>query len=90
MEAPRGTRRLTTILSADVVGYSRMMAADEAATLARLKAHREAIIDPKTADYGGRVVKFLGDGVLMEFASVVDAVRFAADFSTHDHGASAG
>ncbi|MDH3690688.1 MAG: adenylate/guanylate cyclase domain-containing protein [Gammaproteobacteria bacterium] len=72
-------RRLTTILAADVVGYSRLMAADEAGTLAQLKALRKELIDPKTAEYGGRVVKLMGDGTLMEFASVVDAVNFAVD-----------
>ncbi len=70
-------RRLTTILSADVVGYSRLMAADESGTLAQLKAHRKELIEPKTAEYSGRVVKLMGDGTLMEFGSVVDAVRFA-------------
>ncbi len=72
-------RRLTTILAADVVGYSRLMAADESGTLASLKAHRTEIMDPKTADYGGRVVKLMGDGTLMEFGSVVDSVNFAVD-----------
>ncbi len=70
-------RRLTTILAADVVGYSRLMAADEAGTLASLKALRRELIEPKTADYRGRVVKLMGDGTLMEFGSVVDAVNFA-------------
>ncbi len=72
-------RRLTTILAADVVGYSGLMAADESGTLAQLKAHRKEVIEPKTAEYRGRVVKLMGDGTLMEFASVVDAVRFAVD-----------
>ncbi len=72
-------RRLTTILAADVVGYSRLMAADEAGTLAQLKVHRKDLIEPKTAEYHGRVVKLMGDGTLMEFGSVVDAVNFAAD-----------
>jgi len=72
-------RRLTTILAADVVGYSRLMAADEAGTFARLKAHRKELIEPKTTEYHGRVVKLTGDGTLMEFGSVVDAVNFAAD-----------
>lgn len=73
-------RRLTTILSADVVGYSRLMAADEAATLAQLKAHREDTINPITVAHHGRVVKLMGDGTLMEFGSVVDAVNFAVTF----------
>ncbi len=72
-------RRLTTILAADVVGYSRLMAADEAETLAQLKIHRKELIEPKTAEYHGRVVKLMGDGTLMEFTSVVDAVHFAVD-----------
>jgi adenylate cyclase len=67
-------RRLTTILTADIVGYSRLMAADEAGTLAQLKAHRKELIEPKTAEHRGRVVKLIGDGTLMEFGSVVDAV----------------
>ncbi len=72
-------RRLTTILAADVVGYSRLMAADEAGTLTSLKALRRELIEPKTAEYHGRVVKLMGDGTLMEFGSVVDAVNFAVD-----------
>jgi len=72
-------RRLTTILAADVVGYSRLMAADEAGTLDALNAHRAEVMQPKTADYGGRVVKLMGDGTLMEFNSVVGAVNFAID-----------
>ncbi len=72
-------RRLTTILASDVVGYSRLMAADEAGTLTSLKALRRELIEPKTAEYHGRVVKLMGDGTLMEFTSVVDAVRFAVD-----------
>ncbi len=72
-------RRLTAILAADVVGYSRLMAADEAGTLAQLKTHRKELIEPKTAEHHGRVVKLMGDGTLMEFGSVVDAVHFAVD-----------
>ncbi len=72
-------RRLTTILAADVVGYSRLMGKDEAGTLAALKAHRKEIIEPKAAQYHGRTVKLMGDGTLMEFTSVVDAVNFAVD-----------
>jgi TolB-like protein/class 3 adenylate cyclase/cytochrome c-type biogenesis protein CcmH/NrfG len=75
----RAERRLTTILAADVVGYSRLMAADEAGTLTSLKALRRELIEPKTAAYHGRVVKLMGDGTLMEFGSVVDAVTFAVD-----------
>ena len=72
-------RRLTTILASDVVGYSRLMAGDESGTFAQLKAHRKEIVEPKTAEYRGRVVKLMGDGTLMEFGSVVDAVNFAVD-----------
>ena len=72
-------RRLTTILSADVVGYSRLMATDESGTLAQLTAHRKELIEPKTAEYRGRVVKLMGDGRLMEFGSVVEAVLFAVE-----------
>jgi adenylate cyclase len=72
-------RRLTTILAADVVGYSGLMAADESGTLAQLKSHRKEVIEPKTAEYRGRLVKLMGDGTLMEFGSVVDAVNFAVD-----------
>jgi len=75
----RAERRLTAILAADVVGYSRLMAADEMGTLASLKALRREVFEPKTAEYRGRVVKLMGDGTLMEFASVVDAVAFAVD-----------
>jgi len=70
-------RRLAAILAADVVGYSKMMEADEAGTLAALRTHREAVFDPCVVEHGGRVVKLMGDGTLVEFASVVDAVRCA-------------
>ena len=70
-------RRLTTILAADVAGYSRMMAADEAGTLARLKSVRVDILDPMATTHRGRTVKLMGDGILMEFGSVVDALQFA-------------
>ncbi len=79
MESGHEERRLTTILAADVVGYSRLMAADESGTLASLKALRRELIEPKTAEHHGRVVKLMGDGTLMEFGSVVDAVTFAVD-----------
>ena len=72
-------RRLTTILAADVVGFSRLMAVDEAGTLTSLKAIRRELIQPKTAEHHGRVVKLIGDGILMEFGSVVGAIRFAVD-----------
>ena len=73
------TRRLAAILVADVAGYSRPMGADEEGTLERLKAHRRRLIDPKVAERNGRIVKTTGDGLLVEFASVVDAVRCAAE-----------
>ena len=72
-------RQLAAILAADVVGYSRLMVDDEAATLAALQSHRTELIEPKAAQYHGRVVKLMGDGVLLAFASVVDAVLFAVD-----------
>ncbi len=77
MSEARNTRRLAAILAADVVGYSRMMAADEAGTLAALKRHRDAIFNPAIAQHNGRIVKLIGDGTLVEFASVVDAVSCA-------------
>src|SRR5438309_7123522 len=75
----RVERRLAAILAADVAGYSRLMGADEEGTLARLKAHRRELIDPKIGEHRGRIVKTTGDGMLVEFASVVDAVRCAAE-----------
>ncbi len=72
-------RRLTTIMSADVVGYSRLMAGDEAGTFAQLKTHRREVIEPKATEHHGRVVKLTGDGTLMEFGSVVDAVNFSVE-----------
>jgi class 3 adenylate cyclase len=72
-------RRLTTILSVDVVGYSRLMHDDEEGTLAALKAHQRELIDPKIAEHRGRIIKKTGDGMLLEFSSVVDAVRCAID-----------
>ncbi|MBE9554197.1 MAG: tetratricopeptide repeat protein [Proteobacteria bacterium] len=70
-------RRLAAIFAVDVVGYSRLMEADEAGTLAALKSHRKNLIDPKIAEHNGRIVKLMGDGALGEFASVVDAVECA-------------
>jgi class 3 adenylate cyclase len=71
-------RRLAAILAADVVGYSRLMAADEAGTHARLKALRQDFIEPKISEHHGRVAKLMGDGAMVEFASVVDALECAA------------
>ena len=79
MASERVERRLTAILAADVAGYSRLMGADEEGTLAQLKAHRRALVDPKINEHRGRIVKTTGDGMLVEFASVVDAVRCAVD-----------
>ena len=72
-------RRLAAILAADVVGYSRLMGADERATLAALKAHRSELVDAKISEHRGRIVKLTGDGMLVEFPSVVNAVACAAD-----------
>ena len=73
----RTARRLAAILAADVAGYSRLMGADEEGTLAALKAHRRELIDPLITQHQGRIVKTTGDGLLIEFASIVDAVRCA-------------
>ena len=70
-------RRLAAIFAADMVGYSRLMEADERGTIARQRAHRAELIDPKITEYHGRIVKLMGDGMLVEFASVVDAVQCA-------------
>src|SRR6266481_1420268 len=72
-------RKLAAILAADVAGYSRLMGADEEGTLARLKACRRELMDPEIAEHRGRVVKTTGDGILIEFSSVVDAVRIHGD-----------
>ena len=76
---PEIARRLTTIFAGDVAGYSRLAAADEEGTVSRLRALRRDLIDPVIATHGGRTVKLMGDGRLIEFASVVDAVRCALD-----------
>ena len=73
------TRRLAAILAADVAGYSRLIEADEEGTLGRLKLLRAEVIDPKIAGHRGRIVKTTGDGLLVEFASVIDALRCAAE-----------
>ncbi len=73
----RDHRRLAAIVSADVADYSRLMGLDESGTLAGLKAHRREVLEPKIAEYDGRIVKTTGDGLLLEFPSVVDAVRYA-------------
>src|SRR5712671_4810988 len=73
------TRRLAAILAADVAGYSRLMGADEEGTHERLKAVRRQLVDPKIKEHQGRIVKTTGDGLLVEFPSVVDAMRCAAE-----------
>jgi adenylate cyclase len=79
MTRATATRRLAAILAADVVGYSRLMGADEEGTHERFKAHLRELLDPKIREHHGRIVKNTGDGVLAEFASVVDAVRSAGE-----------
>ena len=70
-------RRLSAILVSDVVGFSRLMGVDEAGTLARLNDARRTQIEPIVAEHGGRIIKLTGDGAIVEFASVVEAVRCA-------------
>jgi adenylate cyclase len=75
----RVERKLSAILAADVAGYSRLMGADEEGTHERLKAHLRQLVDPKIKEHRGRTVKNTGDGMLMEFGSVVDAIRCAVE-----------
>lgn len=79
MDPDHGNRKLTTIVAGDVVGYSRLMMADEDGTLSRLKSNLDGLIEPAAAQHGGRIVKLMGDGLLMEFASVSRAVAFARE-----------
>ncbi len=79
MENTGSSRKLAAILAADVAGYSRLVGADEEGTLARLKTHRRELVDPCVAKHRGRVVKTTGDGMLVEFASVIDALRCAVE-----------
>ena len=72
-------RRLTAILAADIVGYSRLMGIDEAGTLSAIHRLRSELLDGKISDYKGRIFKLMGDGILVEFQSVVNAVACAAD-----------
>jgi class 3 adenylate cyclase len=74
-------RRLAAILAADVAGYSRLMAADEVGALTALKVHRREVVDPAIAAHHGRIVKTTGDGMLVEFASAVDAMTCAMTVS---------
>jgi adenylate cyclase len=76
------TRRLAATLAADVVGYSRLIGADEPGTLGRLSAIRSEVIDPAVAKHNGRIVKTTGDGLLIEFGSTVDALRCATEVQT--------
>ena len=78
-------RRLAAILAAGVVGYSRLMAVDEAGTHGCLKALRRNLIEPQVAERHGRVIKLAGDGAMVEFPSVVDAVECAAENATLHH-----
>jgi adenylate cyclase len=84
MADDRVNRKLAAILAADVVGYSRLMGADEAGTLTALKHHRQAIFDPAVAAHNGRIVKLIGDGTIVEFGSVVDAVNCALSVQRAD------
>ncbi len=79
MVPDRIERRLAAILSADMVGYSRLMEVDETGTIARQRSHRKELIDPAIEAFKGRIVKTTGDGLLVEFASAVDAVECAVD-----------
>jgi len=79
MAEDRVERRLAAILAGDIAGYSRLMGADEEGTLHNLKVHRKELVDPKITEHRGRIVKTTGDGILVEFVSVVDAVRCAVD-----------
>ena len=79
MASERVERKLAAIMAADVAGYSRLVGLDEAGTLARLKIIRRELIDPKVEEHHGRIVNAAGDGILVEFPSVVDAVRCAVE-----------
>ena len=79
MSSAHVERRLAAILAADVAGFCRLIGIDEEGTLARLKAVRKGIVDPTIASHRGRIVKTTGDGMLVEFASAVDAVRSAVE-----------
>src|SRR5215468_6083069 len=86
----RVERRLAAILAADVAGYSRLIGADEGGTLERLRALRRELLDPKIAEHRGRLVKTTGDGLLVEFGSVVDALRCAVEVQHEMTGRNAG
>src|SRR5213596_1872405 len=80
MPEDRVDRRLAAIFAGDIAGYSRLMGVDEEGTLRQLKAHRKELVDPKVTKHRGRIVKTTGDGLLVEFVSVVDAVRCAIEW----------
>src|SRR5215472_675938 len=90
MAEERAQRRLAAILAADVVGYSGLMHTDEAGTLARLKKQRSEVINPAVESHRGRIVKYIGDGVLIEFASAVDAIECAVQLQQAMESANAG
>jgi hypothetical protein len=90
MTEQRSKRRLAAILAADVVGYSRLMQVDEAGTVTALKTRRRDVLEPILAEHDGRIVKLMGDGVLVEFASAVDAVECAAQLQEGMAAANAG
>src|SRR3982074_2623789 len=79
MPEDRVDRRLAAIFAGDIAGYSRLMGVDEEGTLSQLKTHRKELVDPKITEHRGRIVKTTGDGMLVEFVSIVDAVRCAVD-----------
>ena len=87
MTEERVERRLAAILAADVAGYSRLMGEDEAGTLSRLKTLRRELIDPKIAEHRGRIVKTTGDGLLIEFPSVVERGALRCRGTTQHRGA---
>src|SRR5215470_12286108 len=89
MTEAKNERRLTTVLAADAVGYSRLMGEDEAGTLATLLNRRREVLEPLLVQFGGRTVKLMGDGVLAEFSSVVNAVQCAIDFQNAMHALNA-
>src|SRR5437762_8956676 len=84
------TRRLAAILAADVAGYSHLIGADEEGTLKRLKVIRAELIDPKIAEHHGRIVKTTGDGLLVEFGSVVDALWCTTEWQASMAGRNTG
>ena len=90
MDQSRVTRKLAAIVVADVAGYARLMSTDEAGTLTALRRHRAELIDPAIGEYGGRIVRTMGDGLLLEFPSVVDAVSCVVADAARDGRAQRG